>query len=192
MLGFERKVSEALQSISQISTGRDLRVHDGPDGRSIVAAPRYIPFSGQFFVSVQNSKEAQISPGTCDGQIPAIDQILLNGMKDGKQGDVPTLDLSEGPGPALTSYVCLQVKTDPKTGLVKDPTDPQAYTIIHRSTPVPRANGLIKDDGNGKGQLELALLLWSDSNTISGLVQNVYFAQSHSFQQGVHYFRPSA
>lgn len=185
-------------------TGK-LRVHTARDGYHVIADITAPPFHGAFTVRLAARLKARIGLGTVEAIIPTLQGRRIDGKDaEGEQGRVPLLDLSDGPGDNLRSWVCLRVVADLNTGVI-DPDNPESATIVHLQTLIGVFNGAALDDGVGAAHLPLAMLVWADDRTVQRIVQNVYFNQRHSFTpperglqpapqaaRGLHLFLPAA
>jgi len=164
-------VRELVGSFAKVMSGTGVRLQRYPRGLNIVADRGGAPFSGSFSVRLSGT-EATVGAGTLEDITPRLDGNRIDGYDDnGKLGTIPKLRITGGPGEGLRSYVSVEVAVDQAGKL--DPANREAVTITHRQS-------LVSDD-DAVGVLPLAVLIWSDSSTLSKVRQIVYFDQRHRF-----------
>ena len=155
-------------------------------GRSLVFEPDPVPFVGAFAVRVTSGTSVQVGAGTVNGRTPMIGERFIDGVdEDGEsyREGPPRLDLDEGPGYRLRSWITLAVTIDPETGAMAEAQE--GLQIAHRSDlPAAFEEGFAPDE-DGVGHWPLAQVTWSaDGARVSRVRQMIYFDQVHRYQPG--------
>lgn len=181
-----------------------VRLHRSREGLAVVADLPRPSFAGAFRVRQSGAASVRVGLGTIEQIIPTLRGVPLDG-KDAKGNDVrvPDLELDEGPNDELRSWVFLQVRVYPESGLLMgvDAGEDDAPQVVHGNDLKARyQNGFSRDDGEGRGWLPLAMLVWGeDERTVQRVIQNVYFHQRHTWRPATaqqsaayHFFYPAA
>lgn len=164
-----------VKSFSDFSSGTGVRLHRYPQGVNIVADRGTASFMGRFSVRIAG-KDATVGAGTMEGVTPKINGTAIDGYDaNGKLGTIPKLKINGGPGDNLRSYVCIQATIDVESGKW-DPEMEDALTVVHVASLELEADLVATT-----GLLPLAMLIWSDTTTISRVRQIVYFDQKYRF-----------
>lgn len=161
---------ELVRSFGLVKKGAGIRIHSYPQGINIVADAQPASFVGRFSVRTSGLRCA-VGPGRVNGITPNIGSTPIDGMTGKEQGEIPTLDLSDGPNSDLRSWVVIRVAVDPaaeRPGLDKE--DPDALQIQHTSD-------LDQDLPPGVALRVVAMLVWRDQSTLSRVHQALYFDQ---------------
>lgn len=168
-------VALVARSFAGLQSGTAVRLQRYPGGVNVVADVSPGTFTGRFTVRL-SGKEATIGAGEIDGITPRINGVKIDGYDDsGKAVAQPRLKISGAPNSELRSWICAVVAVDPETKLpVKD--DPSAVTIAHLNSRTASPD-LQVSAGAEIGICPLALLIWSDTKTISRFRQIKYFDQ---------------
>lgn len=159
--------SGLAKSYGDVSAGKGVRLHRYPHGINIVADTGTATFAGAFTVRAAGLK-VTIGTGTLNAVVPTIRAAPIDGLVDGKQQTIPTLDVSY-PGETKRSFVCLRVKVD-AAQLIAD--EPDAITVVHRAS-MPAA-----DEPAEIGLHVVAVLQWSNTKAFS-IRQVLYHDQQH-------------
>lgn len=184
-----------LRRITQLRSGREIRMRTGPDGTSIVADRRQAVFTPHFAVRLAGD-EVTIGTGLVNGIVPVISGVQLDGLlPDGKPSPkpVPKLKVTE-PSAALRSWVCVTVQIDLKTGMM---IEKEPVGIIHLSDADLRVRNGYSTDIKGQGIYPLAMVVWTDKKTPARVHQITMHDLQHSFLaagKGLparHFFRPA-
>jgi hypothetical protein len=161
---------ELVRSFGVVTKGSGIRIHQYPQGINIVADSQRSSFVGRF--SVRNSGlSATIGPGLVDGLMPNIGSKPIDGIQNGKTGEIPTLDLKEGPNSDLRSWVCIRAQVDAESERpALDKEEPSSLQIVHVSD-------LNAELPPGVALRVVAMLVWRDESTLSRVHQVLYFDQ---------------
>lgn len=129
----------------------------------------------------RSAQAAVIRPGRVNGVIPNIGDVRLDGYisKDQPTGPVPTLDLKDGPGPDMESWICVQTAIDLATGkwIEKNP-----LTLVHVQALDPAYNDGGSPDQNGLGREPIAVVIWQDKKTIRYVDQTAMHDLHHRYE----------
>lgn len=188
----------------KVTRSGPLRLHQSADGNlGIVADLRPASFVGAFKVSIAGAQEVRVGLGTVEGLTPSLRGVPLDGLdSDGRTVRVPNLKCDEGPNNELRSWAFLGVRVDLASGelLGADDEDAEEAAVIAHGNDLAKRyrRGFSRDDGEGRGWLPLAMLIWKDERTLLRVVQNTYFNQTHMFHpakdgaSAYHQFSPVA
>lgn len=161
---------ELVKSFGIVTKGSGIRIHQYPQGINIVADAQRSSFVGRFNIRA-SGLSCTIGLGLVDGLVPNIGSKPIDGIENGELGEIPKLDLEEGPNSALRSWVVIRAQVDPEEKLPSmDKEDPSSLQIVHTSN-------LDQDLPPGVGLRVVAMLVWRDEITISRVHQVLYFDQ---------------
>lgn len=158
-----------VKSFSEFSSGTGVRIHRYPQGINVVADRGSSAFRGAFSVRVAGL-EAVVGLGTVSDIVPAVGDVRIDAK------ELPKLKIDGGPNEQLRSWIAVRAAVDPSADDPKlNPEDPAALQIIHTNDLSLAVDGSPLPPGVA---LEaLAMLIWSDTKTISRVHQIVYFNQ---------------
>jgi hypothetical protein len=164
---------ELARSFGVVTKGSGIRVHQYPQGINIVADSQRSSFVGRFSVRT-SGQTCTVGPGLVNSLMPWIGQRPIDGIKNGKPGEIPTLKLDAGPNADLRSYVVIQAKVDPESERPElNKENPESLQILH-------TNNLDQELPPGTAQRVVAMLVWKDKGTLSRVHQVLYFDQKLS------------
>lgn len=171
-----RALARFILAQRTVTSGAGIRRHQTKAGTALVADLNAPVFAGAFSVRVAESK-ATIGHGTCNGLVPTIEDVPIDGVIDGEQGKVPELDLSDGPDDSGRSWVTLAAvrNADYQAG-ASAAGEEYLFEIAHVND-VAALDG--RPDAEDRGHRPLALLLWSAGGRVQRVVRDVYFNQQH-------------
>lgn len=180
-----QQLRQRLAAAGQLQLGTGMRLHQGPDGTTVIAEPSGKSFTPHFKVSL-SGMEASVGLGTVNGDVPTIQGIGLDGVNSsGATVTVPRVKLTT-PDDLLRSWIVLQVKIDLATGLIVE--EPDAITLIH-------TNDRRSNIDPALGWQPVALLTWADRRTPRRAHQIVMKDLNHVWRepaaqgrQGRHFF----
>lgn len=168
-----RRLARLVLRQKQITTGAGIRRHQTADGTAVVADLRGSPFAGAFTIRLQE-KKATIGHGTCNGLVPTIEELPIDGVIDGVPGKVPVLDLSDGPNDDDRSWITLAAVADAEN------EGEFLFEIAHVIDPA-LLDG--RPDEEDRGHHPLGMLVWTSAGLPQRVVRNVYFNQQHRFSK---------
>jgi len=164
-----------VKSFSEFSSGTGVRIHRYPQGINVVADRGSSSFGGAFGVRVAGM-EATVGLGTVEDVTPSIGGARID------DETIPKLKIDGGPNEQLRSWIAVKVTVDPEAPDAKiDPEDPESLQIIHTNDLSSSSPSLLLSASSSSALLPLAMLIWSDTKTISRVRQIVFFNQRHRF-----------
>lgn len=161
----ERYIDQQRAQHEQMTGAGLLRAQSG-NGFSYTAVPQSdAVFHGSFWVSLSGF-EATIAQGTVGDIVPAIDGERLDAET------TPKLTIEGPPNEQLRSWIAIQAAADPEAeNPALDAEDPEALIIVHTAD-------LDAPLDPGVALRPVAMLVWSDEETISSVHQVLYFDQA--------------
>jgi hypothetical protein len=157
---------------------RDVRINMMPSGTSVTASFSVPSYAGNFFVRLIGNQvtvgEGTLSEAGGGSFVPYIGSNRADGITaDGKTGTPPKFQITGSPPADLQSWIVLQATVEQSTGML-NAKNPQAVQIAHVNDLTPPKNNLI-------GQQEIAMIRWSDEQTIAEVFQIVRSNLKHQF-----------